>query len=73
MTKWLLAAAALLPLAANAQTAPSQLEQRVGAQLGQLLLQNTALQIQIEQLQAQLKDAKAKGEPVPDKVSPPPQ
>jgi len=57
-----IAALALLLAAAPAFAQQNTLEQRVGAQLGSLMLQNAVLSDQIEKLQAQLvaEQAKAK-------------
>ncbi len=47
--------AALLATPAFAQQAT--LDQRIGAQIGALVIQNAGLQMQLEQVQAALKDA----------------
>jgi hypothetical protein len=40
---------------AMAQTKPSPVEQRIGAQIGALVIQNAALQSRVDQLEAALK------------------
>ena len=53
----------LTAMVGMALSQPQGLEQRIGTQLGQLAIQNTAQQMQIEELQAKLKDLQAKCEP----------
>src|SRR5215472_7316352 len=52
-----LATAASLLLAATAQQQPATLNQRIGAEIGVLVIQNAGLQMQVEQLSSELKAA----------------
>lgn len=52
--------AALLATPALAQQTTPNAQQRVGAQIGALVIENAALAVQLEQLQAQLTAAQAR-------------
>jgi hypothetical protein len=52
----------LLIMVGLALAQPQSLEQRIGAQLGQLAIQNSAQLMQIEELQAKIKELQAKCE-----------
>jgi hypothetical protein len=64
--KYVVLTAALLFAAPAAAQQQTTLEQRIGAQIGAIIIQNAALQEQIEKLQAQIKALQDKNEPKPN-------
>lgn len=72
MLKYIAIALALTMPAFAQEQAPATLDQRIGSQIGALVIQNAGLQMQLEQVQSALKAAQDQVKALQDKYEPKP-